>query len=87
MDLWEILLGRDIDLYILEDNEATIKVAYKGYSSKLRHVLRHHKIDLRSVKEALENNRILLTDCNTNFQAADIFTKALEPQKWDNAMA
>ena len=82
MDLWSLILGRDIELYILEDNEATIKVARKGYSSKLRHALRHHKIDLGSVKEALVNNNIY-----TNFQAADMFTKAREPQKWDNALA
>ena len=58
MDLWELLLGRPVDLYILEDNEATIKVAKKGYSSKLRHCLRHHKINLGSVYEAIENNPI-----------------------------
>ena len=87
MDLWELLLGRPIDLYILEDNEATIKVAKKGYSAKLRHCLRHHKINLGSVKEAMENNPIEILYCHTNFQAADIFTKALEPHKWDNALA
>ena len=87
MDLWETLLGRPIDLYILEDNEATINIVNKGYSSKLRHCLRHHKINLGSVKEALDNNPIELVYCHTNFQAADIFTKALEPHKWDNALA
>jgi len=87
MDLWEILLGRPMDLYILEDNEATIKVAKKGYSSKLRHCLRHHKINLGLVKEAIENNSIEIVYCHTNFQAADIFTKALEPHKWENALS
>ena len=87
MDLWDILLGRNIDFYIPEDNEATIKVAKKGYSSKLRHFLRRHKINLGSVKEAFENNSIDIVYCHTNFQAADIFTKALEPHKWDNALA
>jgi hypothetical protein len=87
MDLWELFLGRPIDLYILEDNEATIKVAKKGYSSKLRHCLRHHKINLGSAKEAIENNPIEIVYCHTNFQAADVFTKALEPHKWDNALA
>ena len=75
MDLWDLLLGRPIKLYILEDNQATIKVVLSGYSQKLRHVLRTHKVNLGSVKDVLEKDNAEVMYCNTDFQAADVFTE------------
>ena len=86
LDLWDLLLGRPCELVILEDNQATIKVAKKGYSQRLRHVPRHHKVDLGSVKECLDKEQFTIEYCNTKFQAADIFTKGLAPNKWPNAL-
>ena len=40
LELWELLLGRKVELNIKEDNQATIKVIRKGYSHKLRHLNR-----------------------------------------------
>ena len=42
LQLFDLLLGRKVDLYILEDNQATIKVCRSGFSPKLRHVSRTH---------------------------------------------
>jgi len=86
MDLWDMILGRSIELIILEDNQATIKIVRKGYSSKLRHIYRTHKVNLGSIKEVLEEDNVTLMYCNTHFQAADIFTKALAPSAWQNAL-
>ena len=86
MSLWDTLLGRPIDLIVLEDNQATIKIIRNGYSSKLRHVNRVHKINLSSVYERFEGDNVDIVYCNTDFQAADIFTKALAPNKWDHAL-
>ena len=86
MQLWDKLLGRGIKLRIMEDNEATIKVAKKGYSAKLRHVLRTHKVNISSIKEVLDTDNVVIEHVKTEFQAADIFTKALAPQKWANAL-
>ena len=86
MSLFELVLDRDVELIVLEDNQATIKIARKGYSSKLRHVLRFHKIDLGSIKDVLDAEQVTIEYVNTNFQAADVFTKALKPEKWQNAM-
>ena len=86
MTLWDLLLGRSMQLEILEDNQATIKVVMKGYSPKLRHVSRTHKVDLASIKELLDTEPITLDYVVTDEQAADIFTKALVPAKWDNAI-
>ena len=74
MDLWDLILGRPIQLFILEDNQATIKVVFSGYSQKLRHILRTHKVNLGSLKEICSSDSVKVVYCNTNFQAADIFT-------------
>ena len=85
LQLWSLLTGRNVVLEIKEDNQATIIVAKKGYSPKLRHVSRTHKVNLGSIAEILKDEDVLLEYIDTNEQAADIFTKALPPNKWDNA--
>ena len=86
MDLFDILLGRPVTLRIKEDNQATIKILKKGYSPKLRHVLRHHKVNLGSVKEVLDQGNVELEYIPSEEQRADIFTKALPPNKWPHAL-
>ena len=44
LDLWETLLGRKVELWILEDNQATIKIIRKGFSQKLRSTARFFKL-------------------------------------------
>ena len=85
-DLLELLLGREVKLRIKEDNTATIKVLKKGYSSKLRHVQRTHKLNLGVVKEAIDDQSVYLEHVETTKQAADIFTKDLAPAKWPAAL-
>ena len=86
--LWAELLGRhDLEFVIHEDNQATMLVAKKGYSPKLRHISRTHKINLGCISEQLaEGSHISIQHVDTAEQAADIFTTALPPQKWDNAL-
>ena len=85
--LWTLLLGRDVLLDIRQDNQATIAVVEKGYSPKLRHISRTHKVDLGSIKEVLDTDLVNIAYVDTTLQAADIFTKALAPAKWENALA
>ena len=54
MTLWERLLGRPVELVLHEDNQATILVAKKGYSPKMRHTQRTHKVNLSALAEQLE---------------------------------
>ena len=86
LTLWDTLLGRSVTLTIKEDNEATIEILRKGYSAKLRHVPRHHRIDLGSVFEQIKDPCIQLEAVKTDAQCADIFTKGLGPQKWEPAI-
>ena len=87
MSLWDTILGRSVWLEELEDNEATIKVVSKGFSQKLRRINRTHKVNLASLAAEFKPGCATeLKYVNTKEQAADIFTKALEPSKWDAAM-
>ena len=70
-----------------EDNQATILVAKKGYSPKMRHTQRTHKVNLSALAEQLEpGTGVVIKYVATDLQAADIFTKALQPLKWDHAL-
>ena len=84
--LWDKLLGRVVDLYIMEDNQAAIKICETGYSSKLRHIGRTHKVNIASIRDEVVKEHTHLTGVDTNKQAADIFTKALDPIKWPAAL-
>ena len=86
LQLWELLLGRNLTLRVLEDNQATTLVVRKGYSPKLRHITRTHKINLSSLSEVFQDDSAELEYCKTDDQAADIFTKSLPPQKWGPAL-
>ena len=57
----------------------------KGYSNKLRHVQRTHKINLGVVTDAIEDG-VLLEHVQTDRQSADVFTKDLPPAKWQFAL-
>ena len=84
--LWDILKGGDMNLHIKEDNQACILVAEAGFSAKLRHVSRTHKVNISSIKDELKKEYSHLDYIDTKKQKADIFTKAVEPQKWMNAL-
>ena len=77
MDLWDLLLGRKVDLVVEQDNQATIIIAREGYSAKLRHVLRTHKVNIGSIKEVLDDQPVTIHYIKSDEQAADIFTKPL----------
>ena len=61
---------------ILEDSQATIQVAEKGYSKVLRHLPRTHIISLAWVSEVVGSSDCVLLYVRSEQQAADIFTKA-----------
>ena len=86
LELLETILGRKVDLVIEQDNQATILVAKAGYSSWLRSVSRTHKVDLGSIKEVLDRDSVQIRYVASAEQAADIFTKAVAPQKWEHAL-
>ena len=58
-----------------------------GYSRKLRHLKRTHKVNTAAVKEQLDRDDTQLELVNTTRQKADVFTKALKTVKWPAAMS
>ena len=56
MDLWSLLLQRPVKGVIHEDNKSTITVINTGYSPQLRHLARHHRINLGLVHETRRNS-------------------------------
>ena len=73
-------------LEVCEDNTATIQVVQRGYSPRLRHITRTHKVNLGSLAEFFEDEYNRLQYTETSQQCADVFTKAVEASKWQNAI-
>ena len=72
VELYSAMLGRPVLLRLCEDNTACAKVVTAGYSKKLRHLKRVHRVSLAAAKEQLSL-------VGTSDQKADAFTKAVEP--------
>jgi hypothetical protein len=86
LNVWDLVLQRPCQLEIMEDNQETITFVRKGFSKKLRHISRTHRVNLSSLKESCCNGHTSLQYVETKKQAADIFTKALSPQLWGPAL-
>ena len=72
------------DLFIFEDNTSTVSVLEKGYSQKLAHLTRTHRVNLHWLAEVCASQGIHVGHIGTDDQAGDIFTKAFtDPIKWD----
>ena len=74
---------------IFEDNQSTIKVMKNGWSANLGSTGRVHKVDIGALHEQFYKTTPCYAHvgyCRTDDQRADIFTKALEPQKWAHAL-
>ena len=87
LTFWCKIVERDVTIVVWEDNQANIKVIQKDFSTRLRHISRTHKVDLGSVKEVIDHDTVELRYCESAKQCADIFTKQLQPNKWDNALS
>ena len=69
-----------------EDNQSTIEILRKGYSSKLPHVPRTHRISLAWTSEAIAADDVELKYCESSLQKGDVFTKALDRIKHSEAL-
>ena len=84
--MWSQLLGREVLLEVKEDNMSTIEILRKGYSSKLAHIGRTHKISLAWTAEQVAQDFINLMHCPTLEQKGDMFTKVLDRVKHYEAL-
>ena len=84
--LWAVLLGREVLLDVMEDNQSTIEIISKGFSSKLSHLPRTHKISLAWTAEAVADEFVNLLYCPSLEQKGDMFTKVLDRVKHAEAL-
>ena len=84
--MWTLLLGRSVILEVHEDNTSTIEILKKGYSSKLSHLSRTHRISLAWTAEQVADEFVNLLHCPTALQKGDLFTKALDRLKHNEAL-
>ena len=86
LEVWQQLISAII-LQRWEDNEACIAIAKKGFSAKLRHLSKTHRINVASVCETVNGHQDMkLSYINTSEQRGDPLTKALSVQKWSHAL-
>ena len=84
--LWSTVLQREVHTVIYEDNEATEKIVRPGFSQKLRHITRTHKVNLGSLRDVVVSSGRTLKHVKSAEQIADVFTKAVEQHGWQNAL-
>ena len=54
LDLWQVITGnKNFQLFVEEDNEATIKIVRQGYSPKLRSITRTHRVSISALHEKI----------------------------------
>jgi hypothetical protein len=85
LDLFALLCNPGLKMQVLEDNESAIKIIRAGYSSKMSHLTRTHKMSLAWLSEVVAQPGIDLRFCPTLEQKGDLFTKALDRIKLSTA--
>lgn len=86
LELWERLLKRPVTIRLLEDNQATLKVMQSGYSSKLRHMSKTHRVELSFVTDVCKICGVKPEYIQTHLQKGDFLTKGLSRDKHCNAL-
>jgi hypothetical protein len=73
----------NIPMHFHEDNQAAIQVIKTGRNPTMRHLGRTHKIDIGWLHNVFARGLCSLGYCDTEKQAADMFTKSFaEKTKW-----
>ena len=71
----------------MEDNQATITVMSTGSSASMRHMNKTQNINFKWLKQQFECKQFDLLNVGTNYQVADILTKAFtRPALWQHAI-
>ena len=86
-EMLERLFEVSIPIHLEQDNEAVIRILQSGYSVKLRHCNRVHRVNIASICDLLEKEEKLdLRYCHTKLQLANALTKILPPIQWNEAL-
>ena len=85
MGLWSLMLDRVVNGKVHEDNQSTIEVMKVGYSAKMRHLAKHHRISIGVTHDMISQDDIEAVYCPTDLQKGDILTKGLARPKHEPA--
>ena len=86
LEFAERIFQRSIELRCMQDNTAVIAICNEGYPAKLRHVNKHHRINLSFLYEVFSSGEAKLLYVKSECQRADPFTKPLPVGKWEHAL-
>ena len=86
LEFIEEVYKREVELICMQDNSAVITICGQSYSAKLRHVSKHHRINLSSLYETFSSGNAKILYIKTDCQRADPMTKPLAVAKWEHAL-
>jgi hypothetical protein len=75
--LLSTILGREVTLSMMEDNEAMIEICYSGKNPTMRFLNRNHKVGISRLMEVFKLPDIKLHKIDTKLQAADLGIKRI----------
>ena len=82
----ESLAESKVPVVFEQDNQAAITVMQSGYSAKLRHTGRVHRVNVASIHEQLEQGAFDLDYCDAALQVANGFTKIIGTSEWNSTL-
>ena len=69
-----------------EGNQAVMAIIAKGYSPKLKHLAKFHRINVASTCEAFSAEDVLIQYIQTSHRKADVMNKALSVSIWSGVL-
>ena len=82
----QLMFSGSMSLRCFEDNQAVLAILAKGYSPKLRHLSKFHRVNVASTCQAFDEPDIEAQYIDTKLQRADIMTKPLSVGQWASAL-
>ena len=73
-------------LKVYEDNQAVLAIIAKGFSPKLKHLAKFHRINVASTCEVFSVEDILIEYISTSHQKADAMNKAIPVSVWSHVL-
>ena len=71
-----------VPIIFFQDNETVLAILKSGYSPKLRHLGRVHRVNVASMAEIFEQEDFSATYVNSKDQLANGLTKVIPPAEW-----
>ena len=81
--LWEEVKGQSVNLTVAEDNQAAVRIIISGKNPNMRYLSRTQRVDIARLNQFYEEKLFTFVDCPTEYQAANMMTKAIcDAREW-----